>query len=139
MNQQVSRDGEQKKVLGNWYDTSKQDKAKERRQKKRESRRRRIKRFRWFVVAAIMIAIGVFLLNNFDSFLGREPTVVTYMGRGNPSGFYIYVSDRYERVWLPQDDWDTLRIGNEVVLRETRRGTRVEGAPLSIFQRLFPD
>jgi len=132
-------DGEKKKVLGNWYDTSKQDKAREKRKQNRERRLRRIKRFQWFIIAAIMVALAVFLLGNFDSFLRREHIVVTYIGRGEPSGFFIRVSDRDEPVWLSQLEWENLRLGQEVVLRETRQGTRIEDAPLSIFQRLFPN
>jgi len=139
MNSHAPKDGEKTKVLGNWYDTSKQDKAKEKRKQKRNRIRRRIKRFRWFVLASTMFAIGVFLLNNFDSFLGRERAVITYVGRGEPSGFFVIVSNREEPVWLNQIEWETMRVGKEVVLRETRNGIRVEDAPLSLFQRLFPD
>jgi len=133
------KDREKKKILGDWYDTSKWDKAKEKRKQKRDRSFRRIKSLQWFIVATIMFALSVFLLNNFDNFFEREHTVIMYMGRGELSGFFILVYDREEPVWLHQLEWENLHIGQEVVLRETRQGTRIEEAPLSMFQRIFQE
>jgi len=139
LNRQNPQVGQDRRVFGNWYDNSKREKAKEQRRLKRERARRRVKRLKWIIIAVVMFAVGVFLLSNFDSFFGREHTVITYLGRGEPSGFFVMVSDREEPVWVHQLEWEALLIGQEIVIRETRQGPRIEDAPLSIFQRLFPD
>jgi len=136
LDKQSPQEGRDKRVFGNWYDNSRQEKAKEQRRLKRQKARRRAKRLKWFIVAAVMFAVGVFLLNNFDDFLGREHAVITYLGRGYPSGFFIIVNNREEQLWVHQLEWEALRIGQEIVVRETRQGPRIEDAPLSVLQIL---
>jgi hypothetical protein len=131
--------GEKRRILGDWYDNSQQEKAKERKRIKIQRAWKRVKRIRWAVFAISMFALGVFLLNDFDGLLGRNSVVVTSKGTESMNGYFIEVSDREELVWLHFSDWEDLKVGQEIVLRETRYGTRVESVPLSTFRRLFPE
>ena len=127
-----------KGVFGNWYDKSKSEKAKEKRLQAQKRRRNIFLRIRWYIIVSIIVMATIFLFNNFDNFLGREVATVTYVGGNISEGFYIYVNTRYDKVWLYFVDWESLQVGDEVVLRETEFGTRIEDAPIGLFKRLFP-
>ena len=125
-------------LLGNWYDTSSRDKARERRQQRRERRRKLFKKIKWAVIGCCCFFSTAFLMTNFDRILGRDPTIVIDRGRGDNGGYFIYVTTRDERVWLPHVDWDSVNIGDEIVLIETRQGTRIDTSPLGIFRNIMP-
>ena len=85
----------------------------------------------WFkkllkIVAVVVVVLLIFqLMQNFDRMMGRSPVVVTELFRCE-FGAFIMKCTEGSYFWLNQSDWESLRVGEEVFVRETIQGTRIE-------------